>query len=512
MALNDVTTVLLQNQVGRALPGQDFVSGMLLFTNSLPSGFSSGSRVKQVLSVAQAEALGILGDYSDATAATGTVTANATLGNTGDTITCTIADSTGTVTLCTYTKAATDTTTTLVATGIKNAINLLTPVHGYSATSSVAIVTVTAPKKQGVFVNTVSIVATVTGTIGSPTIAAFSGGVASILKQFHYHITEYFRMNPTGNLWLYIAPITSNAWDFAELQTLQNTASGTIRQVGIYLANTANFANAAAIATAANSAQTQLNILNTAHFPMSAVIGTDLKAITDFTTLTNLRTLTNRQVSVTIGQDGANLGSQLAKQNYSITNLGAVLGAVSYSAVNEDIAWIQKFNFSNGTENAVPAYSNGTLVNMITDTNLLTQLDTYGYIFMRYYSGVAGTYVNDNHCCITSSSDNAFINDNRTMDKAARLVYAGVLPALAGPLTLNSNGTLANTTITYYRDLADAALDAMVRNQEISDKKVTIDPAQNVLTTSKLVIGVSILARGVARKIEVDLGYVKSLS
>lgn len=511
MALNDVTIEYGQGGLGRALPGEDFISGMMFFTNTLPSGFSSLARIKQVLSIAQAEALGIVADYSDATAATFTYLIT-TKGNTGDTIKAVYTSIAGDIELGTYTATSAASTIALQGAAWAALINSGTYIHGCTATFATATVTVTLPKSQGVFPNSgtpISIVKTgaYAGTLTQP-----SGGVASLLAQWHYHIAEYFRIAPQGNLFVQFNVLAANAFDYAELLTLQNFANNKIRQVGIYLANTGAHTTAANIATAVDSVQAKCTILTGLHAPLSTVIATDISTITDLTTLLDLGTHSDRQVSVTIGQDGANLGNTIYKaQNYSITNVGAILGAISLSAVNEDIGWIAKFNLSSGLELSVPAYANGNKVNTLTDSTLLSQLNLYKYIMLRYYTGVTGTFVVDNPCAIVSSSDYAYINDNRTIDKAARLLYAGYLPALNSTLLLKADGTLADTTVAYFTSLGNNALDGMVRDGEISNRSIVINPAQNVLSTSILYVTANIQPTGVARQITVQLGYVLSI-
>jgi hypothetical protein len=51
----------------------------------------------------------------------------------------------------------------------------------------------------------------------------------------------------------------------------------------------------------------------------------------------------------------------------------------------------------------------------------------------------------------------------------------------------------------------------MEREGEISKFAVTINPAQDVLTTSKISIAVKIVPVGVAREIEVNIGFAVSL-
>ncbi len=87
MAFSDVTFIKGQGGLGTPLPGEDFISAMPFYTANanLPSGFSTTNRIKSFGSIQDAEAAGIKLDYSDATAATGTVTITA-VGADGNTL------------------------------------------------------------------------------------------------------------------------------------------------------------------------------------------------------------------------------------------------------------------------------------------------------------------------------------------------------------------------------------------------------------------------------------------
>lgn len=509
MSLNDVRIIKGEGGLGRTLPGQDHISGILFYTDTVPSGFSVDA-TKEVFSIQQAEALGIVGNYSDETQATGTfLVTNA--GAAGNTIEIFIQEPVNNVSLGVYTRSAAATTAALVAAGIAAQINLGQYQHGYTATVSSATVTIKARKGLGIFLNSgAPITKVVVGTIAG-TITQFSGGVASELAQFHYHVSEYFRINPEGDLWISFATLTGNTFDFTELYNVQDTAKGKIRQFGVYLGN-CGAAAASDLLDYANSLQVVCNLLETQHTPASTVFCADISGISDLSTLSTLADLDDKNVSITIGQDGANLGFEIFKASgASIGNVGTILGAISLSAVNEDIGWVSKFNLSDGNEFSVPAFGNGVQVNIVTQDALLNQLNLYRYIFLRYFVGVTGTFVNDNHCAISPNSDYAYINDNRTIDKASRELYANIIPFLNGTIKLNSNGTLTDVTISYVEGLGNTALDPMVRAGEISGRRVSVSATQNVLATSTLVITVSVLPDGVARNITINLGYVTSL-
>ena len=496
MALNDIVINKSQGGLGRPLSGSDYISGMVLYSGTLPSGFTTTYNKKQILSLAQAESLGILNDYSDETKATGKYVISAA-GATGDTATITITEPTiqsgitRSVDLGTYTVASGVTTIAAQGAAWAAVINAGTLTHGYSASFTTATLTITARTGMGISLNTgtpitvtLSSGATLAGTLTQFGGSGVVAGVASKLALWYYHISEYFRLAPKGNLWVGFYPVPSS-YTFTECVDLQTYAQGTIRQMFVYndVARTAN-----ELSSDCTALQTAQNTSESLHQPFSIIYSPNIKAIADFTTLNNLGSLTANKVSVCISQDAGGQGAWLyLTEGKSITTGGALLGAVSLSKVSEDIAWVSKFNISNGTECDTIGFSNGTLFTA-TSSSLLNQLNSYRYIFLRKFVELAGSYFNDSHTAITVSSDYAYIENNRTIDKAVRVSYTALLPQLNSPLTLNADGTLTDVTVAFFTGLINVNLTQMVRDGELSAFGVEIDPAQDVLTTSTIVV------------------------
>lgn len=508
MGLNDVSFVVGQGGLGRPLPGSDFISAMMFYTGTLPSGFDSSNRIKKIFSVEDAENLGILDDYSDETKATGKYTVT-NVGADGDTIALTIAEPRGTISLGTYTKTSADSTVTLLAVSIVALINAGTLTHGYTATNTAGAITITARPGLGIFLNTgTPLVAVIVGTIAgtavqfgvSPTVS----GVASLLATYHYHIAEYFRVQPQGVLYLCFYAVPST-YDFTDMVTVQQFANGEIRQAMVFCDGTTY------TSAKVQAAQAVCNTLFTNHMPLSSLLVTFNYAAATLSGLADLSGLASKNVSVCIGQDGNNLGWEIFKATgKSVTNIGALLGCVSLAAVNEDIAWIAKFNISNGAENNVAAFANGVLFSD-QSKSLLNTLNSYRYIFLIKKVGYDGSFFNDSHTAVIQTSDYAFIENNRVIDKAVRLLYSNYLPDLNSPLTVNADGTLKDTTVAYFQTSGQGAMDQMERDGEISASKVTVDPTQNVLSTSQLIVTVKIVPVGVARNIVVKIGYTLSI-
>jgi hypothetical protein len=504
MSLNNVSFVLGQGGLGRPLPGQDYISGLAFYGSTLPSGFSASNRIKQFFSVQDAIAAGITNNYSDETQATGSFLVTAA-GSPNDSVTLNVAEPNGTVSLGTYNKLSSDTTATLVATSIAAVINAGTQTHGYKATASTATVTITARKGLGIFLNsgtpltaTYSTSATLAGTL-----TQFTGGVASVFATWNYHISEYFRLQPQGNLYVGIFPIPT-PYTFVEITTMQNFANGAIRQIGVFKDSTSAFSSGD-LTTIHNVCQANV----TAHKELVALYGADISGTPDVSTLTNLSTLSAYLVSAVISQDGTGLGNSLFQATgKSITTLGALLGAVASAKVSQSIAWVANFNISNGYECDNIAFANGVqFSNASVTDSLLTTLQNYRYIFLRKFVGVAGSYFNENSTAIATTSDYAYIADNRTIQKATRNIYANLVSALNSPINLNSDGTLSDEAVAYFQGLAETPLIQMVRDGELSGSNVSINTTQNILSTGLLIINVNLVQIATGRNIQVNIGY-----
>ena len=502
----DITFIKGTGASKRTAPGEDFISGLILYTASLPSGFTTDARIKRLYSLIDAENAGIKGDYSDETKAAATYLFTA-VGTNGDTINLKVAEPNGVIVdLGTYTKVTGDSTVDKVGIAVAAIINAGTKTHGYVAVNTVGSVAITARPGLGIYLNSGTPLVVTLGATIAGTLTQFTGGVASKQAVWHYHIAEFFRGNPSGQLYVGFFAVPS-PYTFAEITTLQSFANGAIRQVGI-------FKDSAAYASGdLTLIDTVIKTLNDAkHKPLSALYAADMKAVSDITTVADLSVLTANKVSSIIGQDGAGLGNYLYLiTGKSVTQLGIALGLLSASAVSEDFGQPAKFNISDGSENDVPAFANGQLLSASAlSDNALDAIDANRHIFGQKYVGYAGTYFNDNHCAIALTSDYAYINDNRVIDKACRGIYSALIPYLKSKLLKNADGTLAATTIAFLESVAIQPLYQMARDQdlgEVTRDDVYIDPTQNVTTTSLLIVNVKLNENGIARNIQVPISF-----
>ena len=512
MALNQVNFVKGAAGLGRPLDGEDHISGMVFYTGTLPSGFGTSDRIKKFYSLSEAVTAGIVNTSIDETKAVAKVAIGGTPAI-GDTLKVTYLGADGLVTVLeTYALVSgEETTTTTAAAAYAAKINIGTSVHGFSATNSTLNVLISTKPGEGVFPNSgTPYAATVTGantaTVTQPTGSASTVlGVASKINTFYYHISEFFRMQPKGILYVGIYSEPGGAYGFTELTTVSDYAGGKIRQFGVYVSSlaytTAHITALQVIATAASVAFKPFNVIYQGNIQGTATI----------TDLVSVKTFSAPNVSVSIGQDGSLSGLHLYKAvGKSIGCMGTLLGCVSKAKVSESIAWVEKFNIAN-TEFEIAAFANGQLFRDLSTTSL-DALNSNGFIFLRKFTGISGTYFNDTFTATLATSDYSTIENNRTQDKAIRNIRAALLPKLNSPLLIDPvTGYLSEDTISLFENICNLPIEAMEKNGELSGHVVTIDPIQNVLSTSKLVISILNVPVGVARQIEFNIGFTNKI-
>jgi hypothetical protein len=514
-----------ESGLGRQQPGKDYVSGMIFKQTELPSGFSSSDRIKKVSTLAEAEALGIVDTHADETKATGGAIEITAAGSAADVWTATITPAGGSlITLGTYTEQTSDAVAD-IATGLAAAINALTGAHGFTAAVVTATVNLTAPAKYGASINTSGLTGASSGT-GTSTVTQFTGGVGSEIAINHYHVSEFFsiaeKITGLAQGVLYIGIYSS--YDGTQIGLVQNYAKGDIRQIGVFLPDTFASSQVTASQTGASAVQADDK-------PLNVLLAADFSATT-LSALADLRTLNSKNVSVTIGEDLTGEGGRLANvEGFSISSLGASLGSIAQASVHENIGWRQKFDLIHSRKASIITQTNPfneyEVLGFATGETLEAQSQTIidaltedGYLFLVKETGTNGSFHNDSPTCISITSDFAYIENNRTIDKAVRLVRENLVNKINSPVYVDSDtGNVTEATIQDFKNDAFKALENMASAREINTNadgelpanSVIIDPDQNVLTTSTIEMTIQVVPVGVARNITVNIGFAVSI-
>jgi len=479
----------------------------------LPSGFATNAREKRFFSLAEAEAAGINLAQSDEVTATGGNVEITLAGGAGEVVSITINEGDGVITLAEY-EIQTGDNAAAIAVGLRASMNDVTFQNlGYSAAGSGANVLITAPVGLGEILNGSVLAFNDGGGTATATVTQFSGGVQGVIDVMHYQIKEYFRMQPKGVV--YVGIYDESAVTLTEVVTLQNFAAGEIKQMGVF--------NQTATWTSGDitALQAAATTLANADRPLSVLYCADMVSLNP--PFTNITTLTAPRVSNIVAGDGRtnvrNTDLSLNVFNtktFSVGNLGAALGSVSFVSVHESIAWVGKVNISDGVNMETVKILPATQLSTASES-LLNTLNAYGHIFVKKYDGLAGSYFDNQKTAVTNASDFARIANNRVMDKAIRLIRLRLLPLLSSPLYVNTDGTLSEATMAVFANecdqiiggrFGDDATGQMVIDGEISAGRTIIDPTQNVLSTGRVDIAIEIIPVGEAETIRVTIGFV----
>ncbi len=320
------------------------------------------------------------------------------------------------------------------------------------------------------------------------------------------HIKEYFRINPNGDLRLLLVGQATSFADMVDNAEADNakklllSQNGDIRMLAVAYNPAVAVADFSATSAAIPLAQALADAEAAAHRPVEIFLegkGFDHAAPVDF------RALNAANVSVIIGQALTVVNAHADFSSYAA--IGTLLGVYSRAGVNESGAWVAKNNLLGGSLTA--ASISGDSIDTLSD-GLKDTLDSNGSIFFKTIVGIAGFYFNDSATCTVLTDDFAYIESNRTINKAIRAIRTALLPSLNAPIKVDPDtGQLPPQVIKADEAIARRALSDMQNNDEVSGIEVYMDPTQNVLATSKRIIKFSIIPTGTGRSITVEIGF-----
>lgn len=179
--------------------------------------------------------------------------------------------------------------------------------------------------------------------------------------------------------------------------------------------------------------------------------------------------------------------------------VGQVLGRAAKNPVNYSLARVKSGAIAvNGwlTDGKTPEQ----------DDALLDALDEAGYIFYRTYPKKAGYYLNGDAMAAPLSDDYSNLNYGRIADKAMVIIYTTYIDQIGDDLEVDEEGGIPAPMCSYYEGLIDNAV-AVAMEGEISAFSSFVDPAQNILSSSRMTVGCKITPRGILREIIVNLGF-----
>lgn len=224
----------------------------------------------------------------------------------------------------------------------------------------------------------------------------------------------------------------------------------------------------------------------------------------------DLHLLNAGQVATTIAQDADVAALNALFANYA--SVECLLGMAARRAVNESVGWIADGNLQSQADGIFvrPALSSGSLLSTYSDVpnGDFDTLDDKGYIFPKTETGYPGVFFNKGFTCVAETNDYSRIELNRTMQKAIRITRVTLVPEINRTIPVNATtGKMTPGICQYFEEKVENALDVMLQNGEVSGKSAYVDPNQNVISTSNVVVRISITPTGTAETITAYIGF-----
>lgn len=328
----------------------------------------------------------------------------------------------------------------------------------------------------------------------------------------------FFEKFPNGYFWLRPADKALGTSTFDEADDLVTVTNGDVRKIGVYNnGNDANFAAGQVTALQAKYAEynTGFTPCSFAYFP--------IKYAETYDNFIDLKDSGNNfGVSVYNLYDYKRMAAESTLANKGdYPAMGVLMAYWARSPISDNVGWVEKYDFTSAPvgSNSYAEFDSIGVLDSAGEVSYATLkggaedlLDDKGWNILVKYVGQSGSFVNDMYTVSADGNDFEIAPYVQTLDKLARNIRTALLPKVQATVKFNSDGTLRDTDVHIFTNLAKQAVEAMERDGDLTQPvdSVVIDRTQDVATTRKLYITVNVILNGYAKTIIVDLSRVKS--
>lgn len=331
----------------------------------------------------------------------------------------------------------------------------------------------------------------------------------------YWHVSEVFRLAPNARLYLQLGIPASNGITPATVMTAFQQAEGRLRLFG-YVSSTTTLADAPVEAM-----QTAMSDLFTNTVQPGRCIVTYKKDVAD--AIADFAADDNYRVMVDIANDRTENGLAAGIFASALGMCGAAgthLGQLLRLSVHQKPSW-RAFPIDGAGRWQLLGDINGNSVENKTQTEIAGYA-TQGVNLMTRTLRLTDAFISNARMAGDTSDDFAVINNGRTIDKAATLLYDAYVRSLDGPVYVDPNtGQIAAETVARFEQvgynainnnmiqgLAGDAVELSVdpATGELPVSAIFVDPAQNVLSTGNIVVQARLTPVGAANTITINLG------
>ena len=235
--------------------------------------------------------------------------------------------------------------------------------------------------------------------------------------------------------------------------------------------------------------------------------------------LLNLRELVNKcpDVSVVLFADNDVSNKLPIYSGYAAVE--DFVGVLSKAAVSQNAGELtEEFNLTNSAQGYFlnTGLSSGAHIDTYSD-EALDLINDKGYILAGFeddIDGISGVFITDTHTCDSLDSDFAYVENNRTIKKAIKRTKSKIKPRLKARFYVDEEtGKMAPDVAKDIEKDAKTALSPMLTAGDISGGiDAYVDPDQNILATSELVLLITFIPVAIGRKITLKIGFRNPLN
>lgn len=182
--------------------------------------------------------------------------------------------------------------------------------------------------------------------------------------------------------------------------------------------------------------------------------------------------------------------------------IGQLLGRLAAVPVQRSIARVK----DGAIEDFTAYFTNGEPVESLRDA--WDAIHDLGYTFYRNFTGKIGYYFTDDKTLTAGTDDFSSLARGMVMDEALILVYNVLVEELNDEIPISSDGMIHPAIVKTWQNNVNRRIKQLMTDLgKLSDAVCVIDPNQDVLSTDKVEVQVSLLPVGYAKYIDVTLGF-----
>lgn len=337
--------------------------------------------------------------------------------------------------------------------------------------------------------------------------------------QVWYHCKEFFRISKSGKLRIMLVPQGTTLAqmcdkDNAFVQKMVIETGGRLRRVGVVLNPADGYTPTLSDGFDADvvAALPKAQELAQANFEQMRPLQMIIEA-RDFNgtpgAMTNFRESDYPFIHMANIQDPGAVG--IFDTDAKSGAVGAIVGAKSFVNANESIGYTGKVNLS---DNVTGEFASVNFTSGEPSSTYELDYQTFadkGVLIGRTYPGQSGVYFDTNATCGAIDSDFAYGQEVAVMFDAVRRLYDGLFTLINGPVKIDSaTGQMDPETAKSIEARGDAALDIMIQEELISDRKTYVDPANDV-DTNGVIVQVELVNVATGRKITTKIKFTKTI-